>query len=279
MDLKALVDWVLTNGSSLLFGVLVFAGIGLVLTSGPAKRVWRAIEETFFTNWQLALLGSTGIVLSLASGYTTWDGMRNFTGEPVLSGMITFGIQGVMLIVAWLIGESFATGMNQKGAQGSGGWDLLATGLFAILALVAVTVWAGQGGTAAAVASSNWFDSSAARTIQSFALYGAVTAMIFALIIAMTKSDIGGSYVQSARVIVKNAVLWVMFLACMATSVFFSFDSLFTAIFPQSERVRAAEIRAQNQVAGIVGDIGHSISEKRLQRGRDAVHQRRLARL
>ncbi len=64
-------------------------------------------------DWQLALLGSAALLLSLAGGWTTWDGMKNFTGEPVLSAMFTFGIHGVMLIVAWLIGESFATGMNQ----------------------------------------------------------------------------------------------------------------------------------------------------------------------
>ncbi len=68
-------------------------------------RVFKAIEEVFFTNWRLAVLGTTGIVLSLASGWTTWDGMRNFTNEPILSFMVTFGIQGVMLVVAWLIGE------------------------------------------------------------------------------------------------------------------------------------------------------------------------------
>jgi hypothetical protein len=49
----------------------------------------------------------------------------------------------------------------------------------------------------------------------------------------------------------------------MATSVFFSFDSLFTSIFPQSERVRAAELRAQNQVAGIVADIEQTIAARR----------------
>ena len=59
-------------------------------------------------SWQLLLLGATSVVLSIASGWTTWDGMRNFTDEPVLSFMITFGIQGVMLTVAWLIGRSVA---------------------------------------------------------------------------------------------------------------------------------------------------------------------------
>ena len=70
-----------------------------------------------FSNWQLALLGATAIALSLASGYTTFDGLRNFTSAPLLSVLIAFGIQGVMLIVAWLIGESFATGMNQRTAE------------------------------------------------------------------------------------------------------------------------------------------------------------------
>ena len=70
-----------------------------------------------FSNWQLTLLASTAIALSLASGYTTFDGLRNFTSAPLLSVLISFGIQGVMLIVAWLIGESFATGMNQRSAR------------------------------------------------------------------------------------------------------------------------------------------------------------------
>ena len=62
-------------------------------------------------NWRLLLLGLTGLVLSIASGWTTWDGIQNFTDEPVLSLMITFGIQGIMLVTAWLIGESF--GVNR----------------------------------------------------------------------------------------------------------------------------------------------------------------------
>src|SRR5690606_7703878 len=82
--------------------------------NGFLARVWRAVQDTILTNWQLALLGAAAIVLSLASGWRTWDGMRNFTGESALSLMITFGIQAVMLIVAWLIGESFATGMSQQ---------------------------------------------------------------------------------------------------------------------------------------------------------------------
>ena len=55
----------------------------------------------------------TAFLLSVAAGSRTWDGMSQFTGDWVMSALITFGIQGVMLIIAWLIGESFASGMNQ----------------------------------------------------------------------------------------------------------------------------------------------------------------------
>ncbi len=227
-------------------------------------RLWKLAEEAVFSNWRLALLGATGIALSLASGYTTWDGMRNFTGEALLSFLITFGIQGVMLIIAWLIGESFATGMSQTHSKGGVAWDLTATALFGVLVFTALGIWAGQGLTSGAPNTGNWFQSDAAAAIQNYAAFGAVGAIILAFVFALAKSDLGESYVQSARVIVKNSILWVMFLACMATSVFFSFDSLFTAIFPQEERVRAAELRAQNQVAGVVADIGATIESRRM---------------
>ena len=67
---------------------------------------------------------------------------------------------------------------------------------------------------------------------------------------------------QSVRLIVKNAVLWVMFLASMAASVFFSFNSHFNAIFPAEQRKRAAEIRTTNQIGGVVADIG-ALTQKR----------------
>ena len=74
--------------------------------------------------------------------------------------------------------------------------------------------------------------------------------------------DISTPYVQSFRLIVKNAVLWVMFLASMGASVFFSFDSHFNAIFPADARKRAAEIRTTSQIGGVVADIG-ALTQKR----------------
>lgn len=244
---------------------LSFAFFGM---TDMGKRIRRGVSDAMFSNWRLALLGATGIVLSLASGYTTWDGMRNFTGEPVLSLMITFGIQGVMLIIAWLIGETFATGMSQQPAGPQGGFargtqagaGAVIGGLLFVALMVLVLQSTGRLDIRSA--ASGAFDWSGLADSMLIIVVGLLSVALMALYSA---SDLVKPYVQSSRVIVKNAVLWVMFLSCMATSVFFSFDSLFTAIFPQSERVRAAELRAQNQVAGIIADIGTTIEARRLQ--------------
>ncbi|MEO1206711.1 MAG: hypothetical protein AAFV45_10290 [Pseudomonadota bacterium] len=214
-----------------------------------AKRLFTGIEDTMFANWRLALLGATGVVLSLASGWTTWDGMRNFTGEPALSFMITFGIQGVMLIVAWLIGESFATGMNASGTSKA----VSITEMFVAAAIGFLVV---AGIIYLLIQGKLPFN---AEQLAYFAIAIGVLALI-----ALFQSEIAQPYLQSSRIIVRNAVLWVMFLACMTTSVFFSFDSLFSTIFPASERQRAAELRAQNQVSGILTDISQTIANEQL---------------
>ena len=51
-------------------------------------------------------MGLTSLALSLASGWTTFEGMTNFTKSPVLCFLITFGVQGIMLVSAWMIGEA-----------------------------------------------------------------------------------------------------------------------------------------------------------------------------
>jgi hypothetical protein len=247
------------------------AVVVLLLLAGLYKiapRLWKTIEETIFSNWRLGLLAATGLVLSLASGWTTWDGMRNFTSEPILSLMITFGIQGVMLIIAWLIGESFATGMSQQATGAprgtiSKGFQAGAGGLIGTLLFVTMAVLFMQ--TTGQVDVRTGADGTVDLWQISDKLLIIVVGLLLAALVALySASDIVKPYLQSSRVIIKNAILWVMFLACMVTSVFFSFDSLFSAIFPQSERVRAAELRAQNQVSGIVADIGSTIETRRI---------------
>ncbi len=258
--------------NSQLFGILAVALIAyayLYFTSA-GRKLRDHLGETMFANWRLALLAATGLVLSAASGWTTWDGMRNFTKEPILSFMITFGIQGVMLIVAWLIGESFATGMQQRPSSSSRGVSLHAVEpvvgtvlgilLFAATALLIVNQ---TGATEPAISGSS---SASSGYLLPTGLLVAVMLILLLLVLIMNAGrDIAGNYLQAMRVIVRSAVLWVMFLACMATSVFFSFDSLFSTIFPKQERTRAAELRAQNQVAGVITDVSALASRRRLE--------------
>lgn len=231
-----------------------------IALSGFGKRVRTVIEEMFFTNWQLTLLGTAALVLSLAGGWTTWDGMRNFTGEPVLSLMFTFGIHGVMLIVAWLIGESFATGMSsvpQRGYARATAPLLMVIGTAVlILAMTTVGVYA-------------WTYGIAANTLISTLAIGTALLLGTFLLLAFSGSDIVAPYTQALRIIIRNSMLWVMFIACMSTSVFFSFDSRFNVVFPQEERKRVADLRAQNQVTGILADIGGTITQRRLEQSEE----------
>lgn len=217
-------------------------------------KVWAIVEETFLSNWRLALLGSAALLLSLAGGWTTWDGMKNFTGEPILSAMFTFGIHGVMLIVAWLIGESFATGMNQMSGPNR---RRVSPPIIALSVLGGGLVLAALVATLITVGISN------DQLLYGLAGGGALV-LATVLVLMFSKSDVVQPYAQGLRIVAKNSMLWVMFLACMATSVFFSFDSRFNVIFPKDQRERAAEIRTKNQVAGVVADIGETISSRRL---------------
>ena len=277
MDLKAGADSVMAFVGALDLGayrdVIIAAAIVAVVlyalrSNGFLARLWKIVEEAMFSNWQLALLGAAAILLSIASGWRTWDGMRNFTGEPVTSLLITFGIQGVLLIVSWLIGESFATGMNQRPEGGRVRWRAAdsAVGMVLGLAIVGtVFYWLlHQFGAVSWTRTADFgFDWDKFQTI---AMYFAL--VLLALGVAAFSFSRGGEiavpYVQGARVIARNAVLWVMLIACIGTSVFFSFDSFFTSIFPFEERKRAAELRAQNQVSGVMSDIGTTITTRRL---------------
>ena len=250
--------------------LLILGGAALLVLSskGTFARLRHAIEKALTDNWQLTLLASTGIALSLASAYTTFDGLRNFTSAPLLSVAIAFGIQGVMLIVAWLIGESFATGMNQRVAEGKrlrrvdamigAGLGLALAGLIFYWLLnttEAVRI------TRAAGMQADWI------RFVDVSIYFLMALVVLALIAfsSMRGGDLTAPYVQSVRLIVKNAVLWVMFAASMAASVFFSFDSHFNAIFPVDARKRAAEIRATNQIGAVISDIGALTQRRRLE--------------
>jgi len=62
-------------------------------------------------------------------------------------------------------------------------------------------------------------------------------AVALVAIVGFLQADLIRPYVQSLRIVIGNAVLWVMFFATMATSVFFSFDSLFSTHPSTEDRV------------------------------------------
>ena len=248
------------------YGVLALVLLALTAAlwrSGFLGRLMRLVEETMLGNWQLALLGAAAIALSLASGYTTFDGLRNFTSAPLLSVLVAFGIQGVMLIVSWLIGESFATGMGRKAARPGAmsareatlgvGFGAVLVGLafcWALNRYDAIGLTGGAGGSLQLRADWQRVADVALAFLMALALLGLI------VLAARRGGDIARSYVQAVRLIVGNAALWAMLLACMGASVLFSFDSHFNAIFPAEQRKRAAEIRTLSQIAATVADIG-----------------------
>ena len=60
------------SGQSLVIFAIVSVVLALIYISSFGQKLRELLTETVFTNWRLALLGATGFVLSLASGWTTW---------------------------------------------------------------------------------------------------------------------------------------------------------------------------------------------------------------
>lgn len=73
-----------------------------------------SLAHAIMRDWRMVGLLFLSIILSVASGYTTWTGMQRFTGDYWLSLMVTTGIQGIMMATAWLIGESFARASSNR---------------------------------------------------------------------------------------------------------------------------------------------------------------------
>ena len=246
---------------------------------GLLSGISSAIEETILTNWRLALLGATSLVLSLASGYTTWDGLTHFTcpspepnliicpGAHILSAMATFGIQGVMLIAAWLIGESFASGLRGDGAAGRSSAHAArvdAVARYAILLSLGCML-AYFSGISTSVTERMAANSAWVPLVDKGLLWGGALLLIAAVALAISRPSVLEPYIWAVRTVVSNAMLWLMFFACFTISVFFSFDSLFSTIFPKDQRQRAAEIRAQKEVGEIVNLTGAIAGKRRIE--------------
>ena len=66
MDVKLMLDGLIQNAKPLATALFMFTVIALLLRTRLAKKLWASIEETLFSNWQLGLLATTGIVLGAA---------------------------------------------------------------------------------------------------------------------------------------------------------------------------------------------------------------------
>lgn len=173
--------------------------------------------------------------------------------------MITFGIQGVMLTVAWLIGETFATtGRSTTEAAGSQDASRFQRGFVGACLVVSVVsigiLVLGQSGYAP-YGYTTGFIATVLGFLEDNALKIALLGLVACFAVVSLNARTLEAAIRSLRLIGKHAGLWLMFVACMGVSVFFSFDSLFSTIFPDDERRRAADIRTRSSVARIVQDI------------------------
>ncbi|MGE0381735.1 MAG: hypothetical protein AB7O90_12930, partial [Hyphomicrobium sp.] len=197
------------------------------------------MSNYFIGNWRLILLAVTSVVLSLASGWTTWDGMSNFTRAPALSFLITFGVQGVMLISAWMLGESIVNRFRTRHPLARG-FIWIAAGLMVVGVMLTF-----------------------ARPTEALAIFEFIrthvlllsTLLVAAVALATLAIWKGRAATNPVRAVLNTLMLAFMFFACMAISVFFSFDSLFAAVFPQEERQRASEIRVKSESDTILAEL------------------------
>jgi hypothetical protein len=73
------------------------------------RHLLRRLQVQLLERPSLALVLAAIVALSLASAERTFRGMQNFTHVTVLSALITFGVQILMLVLAWRIGDVWAT--------------------------------------------------------------------------------------------------------------------------------------------------------------------------
>jgi hypothetical protein len=80
------------------------------------RHLGRRLVMQLYARPSLVLIAAAIVALSVASGERTFEGMKNFfegmenvTAAVVLSALITFGVQVLMVVLAWRIGEVLST--------------------------------------------------------------------------------------------------------------------------------------------------------------------------
>lgn len=77
----------------------------------------RQLRVVFIRSPSVFVLAAMGVLLSVASGFTTWAGITKFTGFGLvwLSLFITLGLQVIMLVASWLIATEIWKGNGEGG--------------------------------------------------------------------------------------------------------------------------------------------------------------------
>jgi hypothetical protein len=80
------------------------------------RHLGRRLVMQLYARPSLVLIAAAIVALSVASGERTFEGMRNFfegmqnvAAAVILSALITFGVQILMVVLAWRIGEVLST--------------------------------------------------------------------------------------------------------------------------------------------------------------------------
>ena len=159
-------------------------------------------------SWQLWLLGATSVVLSVASGWTTWDGMRNFTDGNILSLLITFGIQGVLLVLAWFVGARLAEGFAVSDRFGAGQSEN--RGLDRVLGFFEAVIVAGLVVLLVNLFAVNFAELPPAfiKGIREYAvndvlIWGALALLVILVVVRSGRAFVGGS-VLTAQIMVRQ---------------------------------------------------------------------------
>jgi predicted nucleic acid-binding Zn-ribbon protein len=235
-------------------------------------RLFRHVYYDIFDGaWKLAALGSAALALTAASAFTTWGGLRSFTehhsnGQSTLVGLslafaIAFGIQSVMLIAAWNIGDTYAAALPVRASNADArrrafeSWVGIALGVL-LAGLIAVWLRGALVLPATAVADALW------HQLTIIAETFVLLAMLIGTAYGLRGNEFIGPYIRGLGIIVKNAVIWLMFIAAMTVSVFFSFDYHFNAIFDATQRADAADRRAQQKLSSVTGYLKERMPQR-----------------
>jgi hypothetical protein len=232
-------------------------------------RLFRHVYYDIFDGaWKLAALGSAALALTAASAFTTWGGLRSFTehdanGKSTLVGLslafaIAFGIQSVMLIAAWNIGDTYAAALPVRASNADARRRAIESRVgiaLGILLASLMVVWV----RGALVLPETAVADELGHRLTIIAETFVSVAVLIVAAYSLRGNEFIGPYLRGLGIIIKNAVIWVMFIAAMTVSVFFSFDYHFNAIFNEKLRQTTADARAQQKLSVVTTYLGERL--------------------